>query len=146
MKLLIQRVSEASVTVENQKVAQIGNGILCFVGFGAEDNAAKLTEAAQKMGHLRIFSNDAGRFHYSLLDIKGDLLLVSQFTLYADCSKGRRPDFYSSLNPEEAKTLYEQFVACCSDYCLGKVESGIFGAMMDVKLTNDGPVTIMLEF
>lgn len=145
MKSVLQRVSEGAVTVDGECVGSIERGIVALVGFGEHDTASTLKPMAEKIFNLRIFSNENGRFHFSLLDIKGDILLVPQFTLFADTSKGRRPEFFGAMNPAQATLLFDEFKAVCSGIASGKVQSGIFGADMKVALINDGPVTISLE-
>jgi len=144
MRALLQRVSSAQVKVDGQVVGSIGRGLLVFLGVGQEDKAEKCREMAQKICHLRIFENEEGKFHYSVMDVGGEVLVVSQFTLYADCSRGRRPSFTQAAAAETATLLYENFINELRKMGL-KVESGIFGKHMDVSLVNDGPVTIFLE-
>lgn len=145
MKVLLQRVSEAEVKVEQQSIGKIGPGILALVGFGKGDDLSKLKPMADKLLNLRIFPDQRGRFDKSILDSAGAILLVPQFTLYADCSAGRRPDFFASLEPALAKDLFEKFVAQVKNSAIAQVQTGEFGAHMHVSLLNDGPVTIMLE-
>jgi D-aminoacyl-tRNA deacylase len=145
MKSIIQRVSSASVLVDQKTIAEISTGILALVGFGELDDKNKLKPMAEKIANLRIFSNTEGRFDKSLLDLQGELLLVPQFTLYADTSKGRRPEFFSALRPELASPLFLEFVEICKTLGIQKVGQGIFGADMKISLINDGPVTICLE-
>jgi len=146
MRVLIQRVNHASVSVAGRTVGAIKQGLLLLVGFGQNDTATKLKPMAEKIANLRIFSNEERKFDLSLLDIKGRALLIPQFTLYADTSKGRRPDFTASLQPEAARQLFNEFVAVFSATIgLNRVEKGEFGAYMQVELQNDGPVTILLE-
>lgn len=145
MRVVIQRVSKASVKVEDETTGAIGAGLLLLVGFGFGDNASLLEPFIKKVLNLRIFSDDQGRFQRSLLDIEGEVLVVSQFTLFADLKKGRRPDFTGSLPPKEAEELYNQLLEQLSSTIPGKVQSGRFGAMMDVSLVNSGPVTITWE-
>lgn len=144
MKLLIQRVSQANVVVENRQVAAIGAGILVFIGVTHTDTEAEVTRLANKLINLRLFGDAEGKINRSLLDCKGDALIVSQFTLYADCSTGRRPSFTAAAPPDLAKKLYEQFIEEVAKAGI-QVQSGIFGAYMQVSLTNDGPVTLILE-
>ncbi len=144
MRALLQRVSCAQVKVDGQVVGSIGRGLLIFLGVGQGDTAAKCREMAQKICYLRIFENEEGKFHYSVMDVGGEILVVSQFTLYADCSRGRRPSFTQAATAETASMLYENFINELRKMGL-KVESGIFGKHMDVNLVNDGPVTIFLE-
>ena len=145
MRVLLQRVQKASVTVDNQQVGAIERGLLLLVGFGREDSSALLAPMAQKLVQMRIFSDQNSKFNLSLLDIKGGALLVPQFTLYADTSRGRRPDFFSSMAPDPARALFEQFVEVIKESGVAPVGQGQFGAHMLVALENDGPVTIMVE-
>jgi D-tyrosyl-tRNA(Tyr) deacylase len=144
MRALIQRVSHASVTVEGQITGQIERGLLVFLGVGQDDSAVQVKILADKIVHLRIFEDEAGKMNRSLLDIQGSMLVVSQFTLYADTRKGRRPSFIQAASPTLAIPLYEQFKAHIAAYNL-PVASGIFGADMAVALLNDGPVTLWLD-
>lgn len=144
MRTLLQRVSHASVTVDDQIVGQIAQGLLVLFGAGQEDNEAQIKPLADKIVRLRIFEDDAGKMNRSLLDSGGEVLVVSQFTLYADTRRGRRPSFTSAAAPELAQSLYEQFIAALAAYGI-KVASGTFGAYMQVDLRNDGPVTIWLD-
>ena len=148
MRIVVQRVTSAEVTIDNVSVGKIsGSGLLCLVGFGHTDTESVLEPAIKKIINLRIFSNEEGRFDKSLLDLNGEIFLVPQFTLYGDTSKGRRPEFFNAMAPENATALFdklrEKAVQALSET---KVKSGIFGADMKVSLTNDGPVTIILEF
>jgi D-tyrosyl-tRNA(Tyr) deacylase len=145
VRILLQRVTHASVEVEGEVVAAIHNGIVALVGFKKGDSRAHLAEMASKLLHLRIFPDDRERLHFSLLDSKGELLLVPQFTLYGDTSKGRRPDFFNALEPQLAKELFEEFVEECRKLNPSKLGTGVFQAHMKVSLLNDGPVTLMLE-
>jgi len=144
MRALIQRVKKASVKVDNEVIGSIDKGILIFLGITHEDGSKEIEYLVDKIANLRIFEDEAGKLNLSLLDIKGEALIVSQFTLYADCRKGRRPGFSDAARPEQANELYEMFVNKFNETGL-KTETGEFQAMMDVELTNDGPVTIMLE-
>lgn len=144
MKLLIQRVLNANVAVEGKSVGAIGPGFLVFVGITHTDTLAQMNWLAQKLVHLRLFEDEQGKMNLSLLDRKGSALIISQFTLYADCSEGRRPSFTKAAPPEIAKPLYEQFVEEVKKNGI-LVETGIFGAEMKVSLINDGPVTVILE-
>jgi D-aminoacyl-tRNA deacylase len=146
MRVLLQRVSSASVTIAHEVVRRVGCGYLLFVGFGKADNESVLSKAAEKILSLRLFPDSGGRFHYTLEDVHGEVLAVPQFTLYADCSKGRRPDFFGSLEPVAAEKLFLGFVAILSAKHAYLVETGVFGANMQVELVNDGPVTLQLEF
>jgi len=144
MKVVLQRVSEAKVTVENETVGAIGKGLLLLVGVGHEDTEQDLAWMADKLAGLRIFEDDAEKMNLSVEDVGGDVLSVSQFTLYGDCRKGRRPNFMGAARPEVAEALYDKFNELLRARGL-RVETGKFGAMMDVSLVNDGPVTLILE-
>lgn len=143
MKAVIQRVRESSVEVDDEVTGKIGNGLLVFVGIGKDDDEKDMDWMIDKIINLRIFEKE-GKFDQSLLDVKGDLLIVSQFTLYGDCSKGRRPSFSNAMEVDKARDLFEAFVAKSRQKVL-KVETGVFQAHMDVKLTNDGPVTLVID-
>lgn len=144
MKLVIQRVTNASVTVENEIVGKIGKGFLVLLGVGPEDTEKEADYLVQKLIKLRVFEDENGKMNLSLKDIEGELLIVSQFTLYADCTGGNRPSFTNAAKPEKANELYEYFIKKCEEENI-RVEHGIFGADMKVELLNDGPVTIVLE-
>ncbi|HXZ05242.1 MAG TPA: D-aminoacyl-tRNA deacylase [Ktedonobacteraceae bacterium] len=144
MRALIQRVSRASVTVEEQVTGEIGKGLLIFLGIGLEDTETTVKTLADKIVQLRIFSDQQGKMNLSLLDIQGEILVVSQFTLHAEVSRGRRPSFTKAAPPSIAIPLYELFKETCKNYAL-RVENGIFGAYMHVELCNDGPVTIWMD-
>lgn len=143
MRGLIQRVKQASVEVDNKIVGAIDRGLIVFAGFHREDTAREIPWFVDKIVNLRIFEHE-GRFDKSLIDIQGGLLLVSQFTLYADCSRGRRPSFTDAMDPVRAKVLFEELVENARQR-IERVESGIFQASMDVELINEGPVTIVLD-
>ncbi len=145
MRAVLQRVSRASVSVEGKTVASIEKGLLVLVGFGREDTEAVLEPAVEKILQLRIFADSEGKMNCSTLDLGSSVLLVSQFTLYADCSRGRRPDFFNAAMPVKASKLFDMLVSRFKSRGL-HVESGIFAADMQVELVNDGPVTISLEF
>jgi D-aminoacyl-tRNA deacylase len=145
MRVLLQRVTQASVSVESQVVGKCGLGLLLFVGIGHDDTSSKLAPMAKKLSELRIFPDEDGKFDRSLLDIGGEVLAVSQFTLYADTAKGRRPGFSDAAPPAEAEKLFETFLGELKHAGIQRVRSGVFGAHMHVSLENDGPVTIMLE-
>lgn len=145
MKIVIQRVSRASVTIDGEITGAINHGLMALIGFSEEDTAAVLEPMAEKMINLRIFTDDADKMNLSLIDTEGDLLAVSQFTLYADCRKGRRPSFNLAKNPAEAEKLYDKFVDICRGKLGKEVYTGSFGADMKVELLNDGPVTIVLD-
>jgi len=144
MRAVIQRVSRAKVSVDSETVGEIGNGILLLFGVSRNDAEKDADYILEKVINLRIFDDEAGKMNLSLLDIRGDLLVVSQFTLYGDSRKGRRPSYIEAAAPERANTLYEYFVGEARKH-LSKVETGKFQAMMDVELVNDGPVTILLD-
>ena len=144
MKAVLQVVTHATVRVDGGITGQIGPGLLVFLGVAEEDEQADLDKIVKKVTELRIFKDDAGKTNLSLQDVNGELLIVSQFTLLADCKKGRRPSFLDAAKPDLSKPLYEYF----NEYLEKKgvhVETGIFGAMMNVSLINDGPTTIILD-
>ena len=145
MRAVVQRVRHASVTVEGQPVGAIGPGLLVLLGAGEGDDEADLRYILEKVVQLRIFADDEGRMNRSLLDVTGELLVVSQFTLYGDTRKGRRPSFLAAMVPEEAKLLVDRFVEEARALGVARVASGIFGAHMAVELLNDGPVTLILD-
>ncbi len=144
MRAVIQRVSRADVKVEDKVVGSIEAGLLVYLGIHQSDGPELLPLMADKIVNLRIFPNDEGRFDRSVLDVGGSLLIVSQFTLYGDCRKGRRPNFQDAAPPEKARTLYEQFLQCLAAKGV-RVEAGVFQAHMDVSSVNDGPVTIIMD-
>jgi|SRR5579863_1187913 len=144
MRALLQRVSHASVVVEGEMVGAIGEGFLILLGIGQGDSVAQVQTLVEKIVHLRVFGDDEGKMNRSLLDIGGEALVVSQFTLFADVRKGRRPSFTSAAPPGLAEPLVEHFKEALVVYNL-KVEGGVFGAHMEVELLNDGPVTIWLD-
>jgi D-aminoacyl-tRNA deacylase len=145
MRIVLQRVARAEVRSAGAIVGAIGTGYLLLCGFRVDDDDAVLRWMADKVIGLRLFADEAGRFNRDLNEVQGDLLVISQFTLYGDARKGRRPSFIDAAPPEIAVPLYEQFLALLRERAPGKVESGIFGAMMEVDLVNDGPVTLILE-
>lgn len=145
MRVLLQRVASASVEVNATAVAAIGRGLLLFTGFGATDNSSVLAPMADKILNLRVFEDERGRFQHSVVDTRGDLLVVPQFTLYADTRRGRRPDFTGTLEPALAETLFAEFLDTVAGRAMGRVECGQFGAHMAVQLVNDGPVTLLLD-
>jgi D-tyrosyl-tRNA(Tyr) deacylase len=144
MKALIQRVKQASVEINKSKYSIINSGLLILVGIHKNDTDTDMKYIVDKSINLRIFSDDNGKFNYSALDIKAELLIVSQFTLYADTSKGRRPSFFESALPDSAELLYNNTVEEYNKTGL-IIRTGEFGANMKINLTNDGPVTIMLD-
>lgn len=144
MKIVVQRVKQASVEAEGNSVGKIGKGLLILFGVHKEDVSDNTLWLVNKVLNLRIFEDGAGKMNLSVKDVQGEVLVVSQFTLYANCTNGRRPDFIESAPPEKAIPLYEKFVAEVKAE-LGQVQTGIFGAYMQVSLINDGPVTIILE-
>lgn len=145
MKAVIQRVTQASVTVDNNITGQIGPGFLILLGAGSGDTEADCEKLAEKISKLRIFSDENDKINLSVNDINGDILVVSQFTLYADCRKGNRPSFINACPPAKAEELYEYFMKCLQGKINGKIEHGVFGADMKVSLLNDGPFTVVLN-
>lgn len=144
MRAVVQRVKRASVTVDDEVTGAIGEGILLLLGAGEGDTDEDLNWMLDKVVNLRIFRDDDGKMNLSLLDVGGELLVVSQFTLYGDCRKGRRPSFVRALQPEAAEAMVDEFVDRARARGL-TVGTGRFGAMMDVELLNDGPVTLLLD-
>jgi D-tyrosyl-tRNA(Tyr) deacylase len=144
MRAVIQRVREASVTVDDAVVGSIGPGLLVLAGMASGDDEPSLQAMAGKIVNLRIFEDEEGRMNRSLLETGGSLLVVSQFTLFADCRKGRRPSFMGAAPPAEAASLFERFVGILRQSA-PRVETGVFQAMMEVRLNNWGPVTILLD-
>jgi D-aminoacyl-tRNA deacylase len=144
MKVVLQRSKEASVTVGRKVAGQIEKGFVLLVGITHGDTEEDARYVADKVVNLRVFEDEAGKMNHSLLDVKGEILSISQFTLYGDCRKGRRPNFMEAAKPAHARPLYEYFNKVLKEKGV-TVETGVFGEMMDVKLTNDGPVTLILE-
>ncbi len=144
MRAVIQRVSEASVTVDGQIIGQIQKGIVILLGVTSTDTEEEVRWLAQKCMNLRIFENTSGKFDHSLQDVGGAALVVSQFTLYGDCRRGRRPDFTKAARPEIAEPLYEAFVQYLRNAGV-HTETGRFAAMMQVEIHNDGPVTLVID-
>lgn len=144
MRVVLQRVERASVSISSHIVGQIGCGWLIFLGICEGDQSSQILPLVDKIVGLRLFADTDGKFNRSVQDVGGSLLIVSQFTLFADCSRGRRPSFTKAAKPEWAKTLYNEFVAACRQKDMS-VETGQFGADMQVSLVNDGPVTILLD-
>lgn len=145
MRLLLQRVSEARVEVDGEITGQVEEGLLLLAGFAKGDTQADIDTLVKKTIHMRIFENEQGKFDRSVLDIGGGVLVVSQFTLYADTRKGRRPSFHLAMPPAEAEEMYERLLEAFRAAGVARVEGGRFGANMQVFLCNDGPVTILLE-
>ncbi len=144
MRVLIQRVSKASVTVDGQVISSIGHGLLILLGIGHNDDEAQAAFLAEKIANLRIFEDEAGKTNLSVLDVKGAAIVVSQFTLYADARKGRRPSFTDAALPEVAAPLVERFVELLRGHGV-PTQTGQFGAHMQVEIHNNGPVTVWLE-
>ena len=144
MRAVVQRVKESWVEVKGGTVGSIGPGLLVLLGVGGEDSEKDCEYLANKIGHLRIFSDTDGLMNLSLMETGGAAMVVSQFTLWGDCRKGRRPSFAKAASPERARTLYEYFVDCLGDMGI-EVTTGRFQEMMDVHLINDGPVTLLLD-
>ena len=144
MKVLIQRVKRASVTIDKELYSSIDKGILALVGIEKGDTLEQVQKSAKKIANLRIFPDENDKMNLSILDVEGEMLVVSQFTLCGDCKKGTRPSFDKSAPPQIANELYENFVEEIKNYGI-KTQTGKFAAMMDVELINDGPVTFMIE-
>ena len=145
MRIVIQRVREASVKINDEIVGEIQQGLLVLLGIEHVDSELDADYLIQKLIHLRIFGDDEGKMNLSVSDISGDLLIVSQFTLFADTKKGNRPSFIRSARPEQARPLYDYFLSQLKKSFSGKIENGVFGANMQVELINDGPVTIIID-
>jgi D-tyrosyl-tRNA(Tyr) deacylase len=144
MRAVVQRVAEASVSIGGHEVGRVGRGILVFVGIASSDTMEDVRYLAEKVSHLRIFPDQQDKMSYSVLDIKGGVLVISQFTLLGDCRKGRRPSYSRAAPPDIARNLYEAFVEELRRYPLN-IETGRFQEMMQVSLINDGPVTLLLD-
>ena len=144
MKAILQRVTSSKVSVDNKIIGQINSGLNILLGIGQEDEMSIVPKFVEKIVNLRIFADEIGKMNKSILDIKGEILLISQFTLYADVSGGRRPSFTKAASPEKAKAIYEQVIELIRGYGL-KVETGEFGGYMAVDIQNDGPTTIILD-
>lgn len=144
MRALLQRVSKASVTVNGQTISAMGNGLLILLGVGHGDSEEQAKFLAEKIANLRVFEDEQGKTNLSVLDVKGEAIVVSQFTLYADTRKGRRPSFTDAALPEVAEPLVNRFVELLRSYGVS-TQTGKFGAHMEVEIHNDGPVTIWLE-
>jgi D-aminoacyl-tRNA deacylase len=145
MRIVLQRVKNASVMVGGEEISSIGPGLLLLVGVAQGDRDAEVHRLAEKVAGLRIFNDEDGKMNLSVRDMEGEILAVSQFTLLADIRKGKRPSFINAAPPEEAEPLFDYFCKKLRDAGVRSVNTGSFGAMMDVALTNDGPVTIVLE-
>jgi D-tyrosyl-tRNA(Tyr) deacylase len=145
VRIVLQRVSRAEVRVAGRVVGSIGRGHLLLVGFASGDGREQIDVMADKVLGLRVFGDDEGKMNLALDDVEGDLLVISQFTLYGDTSRGRRPSFVRAADPAAASLLYDEFVRTLRGRTQRRVDTGEFGAMMDVELVNDGPVTLVLE-
>ena len=145
MKAVIQRVTHAECVVEEKTVGAVGKGFLILLGAGLDDTEADCDKLADKISKLRIFSDENDKINLSIDDVGGDMLIISQFTLYADCRKGNRPSFTNAGKPDEASRLYDYFCEACRSRIKGRVETGEFGADMKISLLNDGPFTVVLE-
>ncbi|KGM99301.1 D-tyrosyl-tRNA(Tyr) deacylase [Clostridium botulinum] len=144
MRAIVQRVKESSVSVDGKIIGKIGVGFNVLLGISKEDTIEDVKYIKKKIINLRVFQDDNGKMNKSLRDVNGELLIVSQFTLYGDCRKGNRPNFMKALGGEEAQKLYLEFINMCKEE-LGEVETGEFGAHMIVDIKNDGPVTLMID-
>ena len=145
MRVLLQRVSAGSVTVAGEIRGKVTQGFVALVGVTHSDSEAEVERLANKTANLRVFSDEAGKMNHSLLDVDGGVLVISQFTLYADARKGRRPSYIDAARPEQAEPLVQYFAQCLLEAGVKTVEHGVFGAIMQVEIHNDGPVTIMLD-
>jgi D-tyrosyl-tRNA(Tyr) deacylase len=145
VRIVLQRVKNATVTVGDERISEIGTGLLLLVGIAQGDREAEADWLAGKVAGLRIFNDKDGKMNLSVRDVGGEILAVSQFTLLADTRKGKRPSFIDAAQPEEAESLFDHFCESLTEAGAGSVKTGSFGAMMDVALVNDGPVTIILE-
>lgn len=145
MRIILQRVKHACVAINGKINGKIEKGFLVLVGFKEGDEESYIKPMAEKLTGLRIFEDENEKMNLSLGDVGGDILAISQFTLYADCKKGRRPSFVEAMNPQKAEEFYNKFVKICEDLTGKRIETGIFGADMKVELLNDGPVTIILD-
>lgn len=145
MRAVVQKVTRASVAIGGEIISSIENGLLVFLGVGEDDTEEDLNYLIEKIVHLRIFKNSEGKMDLSLLDVSGELLCVSQFTLYGDCRKGRRPSFSSAGDPKKAKILYDEFLRVIKSKYSIRVQSGVFQEHMEIEIINDGPVTMLLS-
>ncbi len=144
MRVVVQRVKFARVISDNRPISEIGRGLLIFLGIGKGDKKENCDRLAEKIAKMRIFENPERKFDLSLMDVKGDIMIVSEFTLYADTKKGNRPDFFEAENKERAQEIYNYFISSMKKFA-DNVQSGEFGNFMEVELANDGPVTIIME-
>lgn len=145
MRIVVQRVKSSSVEVEGKITGSVNKGLLLLVGIHEDDTPEQMQWMCDKVLKLRIFEDEEGKMNRSVQDIEGEILVVSQFTLYGDARKGTRPSFIDAARPDKAEPMYEEMIAYLKEHSSLNIESGIFGAMMNVKLENDGPVTILLE-
>ncbi len=145
LKVVIQRVSQSSVTVEDKVVGSIDKGLTVLLGVGHEDTGEDINYLVDKILNLRIFEDEQGKMNLSLMDVGGQLLIISQFTIYGDCRKGRRPSFINAAPPQKANELYLAFAQACKQKGVENVQTGEFGAHMKVSIVNDGPVTLLLD-
>lgn len=144
MRAVIQRVSKASVTINDEVYSNINNGLLVLLAVNQEDSENQIAWLVEKIINLRVFSDENGKMNLSLLDTNGELLIVSQFTLYGDCRRGRRPSYSNAAKPEIANALYEKFISKAKEH-VTIVKNGVFGANMQIDLINDGPVTLIID-
>ncbi|SDY87406.1 D-aminoacyl-tRNA deacylase [Tindallia californiensis] len=144
MRAVVQRVKSSCVSVDDKVVGAISHGLLVYVGVGKEDSEKDIDYMAEKIVNLRIFEDEEGKMNQSLIDIQGEILCISQFTLWGDCRKGRRPSFTDAQEPKEADRFYKKFVETCREKGV-KVETGVFQAHMEVSSVNDGPVTMLID-
>ena len=144
MKIVLQRVSRASVMVDGSVAGSIDRGYVVLLGISGNDDGSKVEKAVDKIRRLRIFPDESGKTNLSVADVNGEILIVSQFTLYADCRRGNRPSFTDAADPALARELYNHFIKCATGK-FARVEHGVFGADMKVELVNDGPFTVLLE-
>lgn len=144
MRVIIQRVKTANVSINGKLISQINKGFLVFLGISKDDNEQKINYLANKVVNLRIMADSDDKMNLSLKDVKGEILIVSQFTLYGDCQKGNRPSFIKAAEPQKAEKFYQLFIQKCKESNL-KVKNGVFGAKMSIKLINDGPVTLIID-
>ncbi|WHH61793.1 D-aminoacyl-tRNA deacylase [Petroclostridium sp. X23] len=145
MRAVVQRVSQSKVAVQGNTTGQINKGLMILLGVGPADTQKDIEYMVDKIINLRIFEDNEGKMNLSVLDIDGELLVVSQFTLYGDCRKGRRPSFANAAPPDMANSIYEEFVQACRGRGIKNVQTGVFGAHMYVDIYNDGPVTLLLD-